>query len=40
MSIIDTTYFQKGELKLPIDNINDIQYFIDEHEKKILKLLL
>lgn len=40
MSIINKTYFQKGELKLPIDNISDIQYFIDNHEKKILELLL
>ena len=40
MSIISLTYFQQGELKLPIDNINDIQFFIDKHEKTILKLLL
>jgi hypothetical protein len=40
MAIIDETYFQQGELKLPIDAINDIQYYIDEHEKKILKDLL
>ena len=39
MSLIDTTYFTQGELKLPIDNI-DIKFFIDEHEPKILKDIL
>lgn len=40
MSIIDNTYFTKTELKLPIDNINDIQDYIDEHEPCILKQIL
>lgn len=40
MSIITSAYFASGELKLPIDNISDIQYFIDEHEKILLKGLL
>ena len=40
MSIIDPTYFTQGELKLPIDNIDDIQFFIDEHEPRILKNIL
>lgn len=37
MSIIDETYFQDTELALPIDNISDIQEYIDKHEKEVLK---
>ena len=40
MSIIAPTIFNKTELKLPIDNIDDIQDYIDEHEPIILKKVL
>lgn len=40
MSIISPTIFNKTELKLPIDNINDIQEYIDEHEPIILRRIL
>jgi len=40
MSIIDHTFFQKGQLKLPIDNITDWQFFIDKHEPEILNEIL
>ena len=40
MSIINETYFQNIELALPIDNILDILYYIDRHEKNILIQLL
>jgi len=40
MSIIDNTYFQQGKLKLPLDNITDWQFYIDENEPDILKDIL
>lgn len=39
MSIIDAAYFTEGELRFPIDNTDDIQFYIDEHEPNILKRL-
>lgn len=40
MSIISPSNFSSTELKLPIDNINDIQDYINKHEPKILKRVL
>jgi len=40
MSIISPTIFSSAELKLPIDNINDIQVYIDKHEPDILRQIL
>ena len=38
-TIIDQTYFQKAELKLPVDNITT-QDYIDIHEPIILRKIL